>query len=48
MDDPYFMDPMLDRDLYYLDSFDRSNGILIHLNQDPIKHKGSNIKFKGP
>lgn len=33
-----FMDPMLDRAFDYSDQFDRSNGILIHLNRGPIKH----------
>ena len=42
------MDPMMDQALIYMDQFDRSNGNLIHLNQSPIKHKGSNLDINRP
>lgn len=39
---------MFDQALDDLDSFDQSNGLLIHLNQGPIKHEVSNVNFNGP
>lgn len=48
VEDPKFMDLMLDQALFYLDQFDWFNGLLIHLNGDPIKHTGSNLNFNRP
>lgn len=41
------MDLMLDRALTYLDQLDQSNGIFIHLNWAPVRHKGSNMILDG-
>lgn len=44
MEDPKFMDPMLDGALiiFFFNQFDQSNGLLVYLNQSSINHKGSN------
>lgn len=41
------MDPMSDQTLNYLDQFGISKGLLIHLNQSPVKYKGWNLKLNG-
>lgn len=46
-DGPDFPDAGFHQALNHLDQFDRSNGLLIHLNRCPIKHKGSNIDLNG-
>lgn len=41
------MDHMFDKTLDYLDQVDRSEGLMTHHNQIPIRQKGSNLKWNG-
>lgn len=42
-----FTDPVVDHALSYMYQFNHSQGLLICLNEDPIKRKGSNNKLDG-
>lgn len=47
VDDLNLMDPVTDQALDYLYQFEKSNGLLIHLNRGPIKKRDLNLTSDG-